>query len=245
MEYSEEIYYIDSLALEAPFLLGQYLNTLLFEYETDPVFLCIGSDRVTGDALGPLVGSRLAQYEAHPPCGSKKTGIEVYGTLALPVHALNLNEILHHIREYHPDNPVVAIDASLGVRDHVGYLTVGKGSLSPGAGVNKNLANAGDIFITGIVGPAGPFSHFTLQTTRLSTVISMAETITKGILVQRFVSPSSPVTNQSREVFSPVRRSAPAPSGTCSDSPAEASDSLEWLSQNNSPLSRRLRSIYR
>ena len=105
MEYSEEIYYIDSLALEAPFLLGQYLNTLLFEYETDPVFLCIGSDRVTGDALGPLVGSRLAQYEAHPPCGSKKTGIEVYGTLALPVHALNLNEILHHIREYHPDNP--------------------------------------------------------------------------------------------------------------------------------------------
>ena len=48
MEYSEEIYYIDSLALEAPFLLGQYLNTLLFEYETDPVFLCIGSDRVTG-----------------------------------------------------------------------------------------------------------------------------------------------------------------------------------------------------
>lgn len=241
MEHSEEIYYIDSLSLEAPFLLGQYLNTLLFEYETDPVFLCIGSDRVTGDALGPLVGSRLAQYEASPSYGSKKTGIEVYGTLALPVHALNLNEILHHIREYHPHNPVVAIDASLGVRDHVGYLTVGKGSLSPGAGVNKNLANAGDIFITGIVGAAGPFSHLTLQTTRLSTVISMAETITKGILVQRSVSPSS----QSREVSSPMKRNAPAPSGTCSDSPAEASDFLEWLSRNNSLLSRRLRSIYR
>lgn len=179
MEHLEEIYYIDSLEPRAASLLGRYLNSLLLEYDSPPVFLCIGSDRVTGDSLGPLVGSRLSQYQGD------SWSMEVYGTLAIPVHALNLNEILRHIREYHPDNPVVAVDASLGVRDHVGYLTVGRGSLSPGAGVNKNLAEVGDVFITGIVGPAGPFSHFTLQTTRLSTVISMAETITKGILSSR------------------------------------------------------------
>ena len=30
---------------------------------TEIVFLCIGSDRVTGDCLGPYVGYRLSQHQ--------------------------------------------------------------------------------------------------------------------------------------------------------------------------------------
>ena len=41
----------------------------------------------------------------------------------------------------------------------------------------------GDVFITGIVNLAGTFEHFLLQTTRLSTVVSMADAITNGILM--------------------------------------------------------------
>ena len=46
---------------------------------SEMVFLCIGSDRVTGDCLGPYVGYRLSQ---HP-----LPGISIYGTLEHPVHA--------------------------------------------------------------------------------------------------------------------------------------------------------------
>ena len=48
--------------------------------------VCVGSDRSTGDALGPLVGTHLSRI-AHPR-------LLVHGTLENPVHAANLAERL-------------------------------------------------------------------------------------------------------------------------------------------------------
>lgn len=73
---------------------------------TEIVFLCIGSDRVTGDCLGPYIGHLLHPHE---------TGhIFVYGTLSCPVHALNLEKTSSLITRLHPHALVIAIDASLG-----------------------------------------------------------------------------------------------------------------------------------
>lgn len=174
MKDFDETFYIDTKEALAFEKLGRFLSLLLRDYTKKPIFLCIGSDRVTGDSLGPLVGSSLEE---------ERRDISVLGTLKFPVHALNLNETLTYIHQKFPEHPVVAIDASLGTRDHQGFLTVGRGSLEPGAGVNKILGFAGDIFITGIVAQAGPFSQMTLQTVRLSFVLFLADIITKGILL--------------------------------------------------------------
>lgn len=138
------------------------------------VFLCIGSDRMTGDCLGPYIGCQLS-HQKYP-------GIYVYGTLETPVHALNLPQVSNRIKALHPDALVIAIDASLGQKKHLGYVTIGNGALYPGAGVQKELPPVGDIHITGIVNIAGILEQLTLQTTRLSTVISLANIITQGIL---------------------------------------------------------------
>ena len=53
------------------------------------VFLCIGSDRITGDSLGPLIGYQLSPY-----CSRV---FHVYGTLDDPVHALNLPDRISYI----------------------------------------------------------------------------------------------------------------------------------------------------
>ena len=84
--------------------------------EFPPVFVCIGSDRVTGDSLGPLVGTRL-QY-------ADNFTLPVYGTLDFPIHALNLKDAMRSIKYFHPYNPIIAIDASLGARRHQHYITV-------------------------------------------------------------------------------------------------------------------------
>lgn len=173
----EELYYINSKEQAAAEVLACHLKEMLRHSPHPPVFLCIGSDRVTGDSLGPIIGSRLKTAWEKGFCTA------VYGTLEAPVHALNLKSTLEHIRLRHPGNPVVAVDASLGVREHLGYITISRGSLSPGAGVNKTLECAGDIAITGITAASGPFSHITLQTTRLSAVIPLAEPIIQGILL--------------------------------------------------------------
>lgn len=171
----DDVFYIDSKQEDAAHLVNTYLSEVMKEfYGMKPVFVCIGSDRVTGDSLGPMIGTWIqAQFNK---------GISVYGTLEMPIHALNLSETLTAIKSQHPDEVLIAIDASLGTRNHQGYITIGRGSLLPGAGVNKQLDAVGDIFITGIVGVSGRFSHLTLQTTRLSNVISLGEKIAQGIL---------------------------------------------------------------
>ena len=161
---------------------GNRIGSLLFEIlntETktfhEIVFLCIGSDRITGDSLGPIIGHRLSREHLNK--------CNIYGTLSQPVHAFNLHETLQTIKEEHPDCLIIAIDASLGSKKHQGFVTVSNGPLIPGLGVKKKLPPVGDISITGIVNLSGAFEHFALQTTRLSTVIQLADAIVSGILI--------------------------------------------------------------
>lgn len=170
------VYYFNPEDNLAAFRFSETLSSLLHEYckpYRPIVFLCIGSDRVTGDSLGPLIGYKLSDRPLQ--------NFYVYGTLKNPVHALNMNETLENIYIKHPNAFIVAIDASLGSRKHLGLITLGVGPLLPGAGVKKELSAVGDLFITGIVNISGALEHLLLQTTRLSTVMSMVDCITLGI----------------------------------------------------------------
>lgn len=137
------------------------------------VLVCIGSDRATGDCLGPLVGYKLSKF--------RYQNLHIYGTLESPVHAKNLSDVLTKISLTYDDPFVIAVDASLGVANHVGYVTLGEGSLSPGIGVDKNLPSVGDIHITGIVNLSGMLNHMLLQTTRLDQVMNLADFICVGM----------------------------------------------------------------
>jgi len=99
---------------------------------------------------------------------------------------MNLDLYARYIRLHYPDYVVVAIDASVGSLDHVGYATLGRGALQPGLGVSKELQAVGDIAITGIVGGVGSRDPVMLQSVRLSMVMKMADCICESIfLVER------------------------------------------------------------
>ena len=106
----------------------------------------------------------------------------MYGTLTNPVHALNLKKTSAYIQSVHPQALIIAVDASLGDKKHLGYVTIANGALYPGAGVQKDLPPVGDIHITGIVNVSGMLEQLTLQTTRLSIVVQLADAISQGIL---------------------------------------------------------------
>lgn len=137
------------------------------------VFVCIGTDRSTGDSLGPLIGYKIQNI--------KYRNVYVHGTLENPVHAKNLDAVVKDIYTRYEKPLIVAIDACLGKMDHVGYITVGEGSIKPGAGVNKDLTPVGDVYITGIVNFGGFMDFLVLQNTRLSIVMKMADIIATGI----------------------------------------------------------------
>ena len=110
-------------------------------HSRDIVLVCIGSDRATGDCLGPIVGHKLARF-----CSTHKNSLHLFGTLEQPIHAKNLEATLQFIHSCYKNALIIAIDASLGVVEHVGYITLGEGALCPGVGVDKNLPEVGDIF---------------------------------------------------------------------------------------------------
>jgi putative sporulation protein YyaC len=143
------------------------------EKESPKVLLCIGTDRSTGDCLGPLVGSKMDMIQ--------QDFFRVYGTLDNPVHASNLKEKLDEIHIACKDPFIIAIDACLGNIENVGCINLGNGSLQPGAGVNKDLPSVGQIHITGIVNVGGFMEYLVLQNTRLNLVMRLADTIVGGL----------------------------------------------------------------
>lgn len=170
-------FYIDAEKEDSPSQIAWLLKKFILHHRkpwSELVFLCIGTDRVTGDCLGPYVGKELNRI--------KDKNFFVYGTPEQPVHALNLKQVYGHIKAAHPNALVIAIDASLGEKKHLGYVTIGNGALYPGAGVKKELPPVGDIHITGVVNTGGFPEQLTLLTTRLSTVVSLANAISQGII---------------------------------------------------------------
>ena len=145
------------------------------------VFLCIGSDRIAGDSLGPLVGCELSRRS--------RRNFYVYGTLEHPVHAMNLREYLADLSVCHPEALTVAVDASLGCVRHQQHISIGRGSIRPGAGAGKDLPWVGDIFITGIVSSFEQNSHRELQAVDFSGVLRLADVISQGILIASGRSP--------------------------------------------------------
>lgn len=134
-------------------------------------FACIGTDRSTGDALGPLVGQRLLKL-GYDPAG-------VIGTLEEPLHALNLEERLLPLVEARGPRPlIVAVDAALGAMANVGAVNVRRGGLLPGQGVGKSLPRIGELAVTATVNvQAGALDVQVLQSTRLFLVQQLAELI--------------------------------------------------------------------
>lgn len=146
------------------------LSELFLSIQRRPtVILCIGTDRSTGDALGPLIGTHLSRLNLPQ--------LYVYGTLDEPVHATNLKDNLNIIQRSFANPYIFAIDACLGRLDSIGCITLSDGPLRPGAGVHKQLPAVGEAHMTGIVNVGGFMEYMVLQNTRLNLVWHMAENI--------------------------------------------------------------------
>lgn len=141
---------------------GKLAKDLHKHLKGDVVFLCVGTDRSTGDSFAPLIGTML-----------KEKGYDnVIGTIDDPVHATNLDE---RIKEIPEGKTILAIDACLGRLKSVGKLVLNSGSLRPGAGIGKELTPVGDYHIQGVVNISGFMEFVVLQSTRLSLVMKLAK----------------------------------------------------------------------
>lgn len=132
-------------------------------------FVCIGTDRSTGDSLGPLVGNML-----------KGMGFEhVYGTLENPCDADHVQKTINSIND--TQKLIVAIDACLGQESSIGSFILSSGPLIPGAGVGRTLPAIGHYSIAAVVNKRGLKSYWQLQNTSLLSILRMVYTLELAI----------------------------------------------------------------
>lgn len=137
--------------------------------ESDAIFVCIGTDRCTGDALGPWIGTLLSMHDLGDHI--------VYGTIKKPVHALTIEKTIAEIKEKYNGRQVIAIDAASGV--FTGYMRVKDEPILPGLGVGKTLPPVGDYSIVGTTCS----KNENIMYARLDMIFDMSEVIV-GAIVQ-------------------------------------------------------------
>lgn len=146
--------------------LTEYLRSIVPSHYDSYVICCIGTDRSTGDSLGPLTGSLLQRQQLHK--------LVVYGTLHEPLHALNLVDCLQEIKVKYKRPFVIAVDAALGQISSIGKFFCGIGPLHPGSALKKDLPEVGHIHVSATVNLNSGINYLILQNTRLSVVYDMA-----------------------------------------------------------------------
>lgn len=108
------------------------------------IFVCIGTNKIIGDCLGPLVGTYLkSKFREY-------NNIKIYGDIYSPIDYTNIDKILNSIT-YKNDNTIrICIDSALG--NDVGKILINSKELYIGKALEKNRKILSDINIKGVVG---------------------------------------------------------------------------------------------
>lgn len=115
-----------------------YVNHLKRKINVDKkeiVFVCIGTNEVLGDSIGPMVGSYLK-----PKIGEKKVVGDLKNNICSQKDLMN----------YYPkikNKFVIAIDSALASKELAGEIFISNHPIVLGLGIHKNKGFIGDISI--------------------------------------------------------------------------------------------------
>ncbi|MBE5742335.1 MAG: spore protease YyaC [Clostridiales bacterium] len=137
-----------------------------------PIVVCIGTDAVQGDSLGPLTGSLLKERILGKTL--------VLGNMDCPITAKEIPSVAEFLREVFPKTPILAVDAALGEKQEIGTVKVLDKPLKPGLGVNKNLSPIGTSSVIAVVEEKCGNKNL-LGAVRLSLIYKMADLISSAV----------------------------------------------------------------
>ena len=114
-------------------------------------FMCIGTSKVTGDSIGPIVGTKLK---------NKLQTIEkinIIGDCCNNLHYENINKVYFKEKNVDAKNLnqsplIIVIDSALSEEENIGKIFVQNRGLRYGEGLNKKNRTIGNISIKAVVG---------------------------------------------------------------------------------------------
>lgn len=108
------------------------------------VILCIGTNTIIGDSVGPIVGSNLEHME--------NDNLKIYGNMKKTLNFSNAKNIINDIYRNYEKPYIITIDAALSSRKRVGEIILNKGYIKIGKALEKSICFYSNINIKCIVG---------------------------------------------------------------------------------------------
>lgn len=165
------------------FFANQFSNTICQltknKLYSNIIFLCIGTDRITGDSFGPLVGYKLKNVLNH----IKK--VDIIGDLDETVSNENILDAITYIKTNYTNPFIVSIDSALSIRKNVGDIIVSNQGIYLGTSIREKKVYIGDMSVQGVVAKntcVAQYNFKRLQNTNLSLVMKMADIVASGII---------------------------------------------------------------
>ena len=136
--------------------------------DSTPVLLCLGTDRVLADCLGPIVAEKL-RGQNYPSF--------VYGGLKAPITSQNCNRASAFIRAVHSDETLLVVDSMItDKQSRLGEIVISDSYM----GLNKENTPIAPIYIYGITSKRN--SRSLLAQSRLFLISVMAEIISSSLM---------------------------------------------------------------
>ncbi len=132
------------------------------------VIVCFGTTAISGDSLGPVVGTMLREKYNVPAF--------VYGTEEHTVNGKNMTEWISFITSVHKDALIIAIDASLGRAEKVGQIVFRSDGVCPAA-IKGKRTRFGDVGILAVVAPSGDDPLMQLMQVEQSFILEIANKV--------------------------------------------------------------------
>lgn len=159
--------------VNASYILGEALRKIIYKNGGHIVIVCIGTDIVMYDSLGPLVGTLLMEIGISAP---------IFGKLDDPIHAQNIEVRIKEVKDNFPNHKVIAIDGCLGDEIDVGNILLKEGGVKPGQGVGKNILEVGDYAIKPIIEKSEASKYLRELQIRLRYIFSIAVVIKEAFV---------------------------------------------------------------
>ena len=141
-------------------------------FDEKPIVLCLGTNKLLDDSLGPMVGSMLKKmhYDGF-----------VYGTLDAPISAINIKDAIAFLKAVHKDKKILIVDASTTSHlERIGKIVLTK-EYKPFNQTLFDLNLTADYFLFGVC--CLHKKHFkTLFNSNISIITNLCKTICYGIL---------------------------------------------------------------
>jgi len=143
--------------------------------------VCIGTDRITGDCFGPIVGSIIKNKQKR----NKINNLEVIGTLDENLSYSKIENEIFKKRINYKNRFVIFIDAALGNKSNIGNVLISNSGIEIGKCLGKQQKEIGNITIKAVVGEnlKNKEENFRiLQNIHLNSVMELASIVANGII---------------------------------------------------------------